>query len=108
VLDWIERYNTEPVASNPCSKTAVRAPIDKPKAWSDYYGRPLHFGEFGCFTTADAASRANFYRAFREAAEKAGVGWALWDWKAAFRYWDEKAGKPEPGMHEALFEKTRG
>ena len=31
------------------------------------------------------------------------MGWAIWDWKAGFRYWDEKAGRPEPGMHEALF-----
>ncbi len=108
VFNWIERYNTEPAASNPCSKAAVQVPIDKAKEWSEYYGRPIHFGEFGCFTTADAASCANFYRAFREAAEKAGIGWALWDWKAAFRYWDEKSGKPEPGMREALFGNTRG
>ena len=81
----------------------ARAAINKAKEWSDYYGRPMHVGEFGCFTTADPESRANFYRSFREAAEKAGIGWAIWDWKAGFRYWDEKAGRPAPGMREALF-----
>jgi endoglucanase len=103
VLDWVDRYNTQPTATNPSAPHVVKEVIDKAKEWSDYYGRPIHFGEFGCFTTADPASRANFYRAFREAAGQAGIGWAIWDWKAGFRYWDEKAGRPEPGMREALF-----
>jgi hypothetical protein len=33
------------------------------------------------------------------------LGWATWDWSANFRYCDKKAGKPMPGMHEALFGK---
>jgi endoglucanase len=106
VLDWVERYNTELTATNPSSPHVVQAAIDKAREWSDYYGRPIHFGEFGCFTTADPISRANYYRTFREAAEKAGVGWAIWDWKAGFHYWDDKAGHPAPGMREALFGQT--
>ena len=90
-------------ATNPSSPHIVQGVIDKAREWSEYYGRPIHFGEFGCFTTADPVSRANFYRTFREIAEKAGIGWALWDWKAGFRYWNEKPGRPEPGMREALF-----
>lgn len=103
VLDWVKRYNTEPTATNPSGPSTIQAAVDKAREWSEYYGRPIHVGEFGCFTTADPASRANFYRTFRQAAEKAGMGWAIWDWKAGFRYWDEKAGRPEPGMPEALF-----
>jgi endoglucanase len=103
VLDWVERYNTEPIASNPSSPRAFQGAIDQAKEWSDDSGRPIHFGEFGCYTRADPDSRAHYYRAFREAAERAGIGWAIWDWKAGFRYWDEKGGRPEPGMHEALF-----
>ena len=103
VFDWVERYNTEPAATNECGPRTIQAAVDKAREWSEYYGRPIHFGEFGCFTTADPASRANYYRTFREAAEKAGIGWAMWDWKAGFRYWDEKAGRPAPGMREALF-----
>jgi endoglucanase len=103
VVDWIERYNTEPAATNPCGPRVIQAAVGKAREWSDYYGRPIHFGEFGCFTTADPVSRANYYRTFREFAEQAGIGWALWDWKAGFRYWDAKAGRPEPGMREALF-----
>ncbi len=104
VLDWIERYNTEPVATNPSSPLAFQVAIDQAREWSEYFGRPIHFGEFGCFTKADPASRAHYYRAFRKAAERAGAGWAIWDWKAGFRYWDEKAHRPESGMREALFD----
>jgi len=106
VLTWLKAYNTEPTASNPSSPRAFQAAIDQAKEWSDYYGRPVHFGEFGCLTTADPASRAHYYRAFRESAEKAKLGWAIWDWKAGFRYWNEKTGRPEPGMHEALSGKS--
>ncbi len=107
VLDWVERYNTEPTAENPCAPHVVQAAIAKAREWSDYYGRPVHLGEFGCLATVDPTSRAAYYRTFREAAEKAGIGWAIWDWRAGFRYWGEKTGQPEPGMREALFGHTR-
>ena len=103
VLNWVKRYNTEPTATNPSSPLAFQGSIDQAREWSEYYGRPIHIGEFGCFTTADPVSRANYYRSVRELAEKAGIGWAIWDWKAGFHYWNAKTGKPEPGMHEALF-----
>jgi endoglucanase len=103
VRDWIKRYNTQPAAENPCGPRAFRGLVAKAKEWSEYYGRPVHFGEFGCIVRADAESRARFLRDSRTAIEEAGLGWALWDWKAMFRYWDDKAGRPEPGLHEALF-----
>jgi endoglucanase len=103
VLNWIKKYNTEPTATNPSSPLAFQGTIDQAKEWSEYFGRPIHIGEFGCFTKADPVSRANYYRSFRESAEKAGIGWNMWDWKAGFHYWNDKTGKPEPGMREALF-----
>jgi endoglucanase len=103
VLNWIKKYNTEPTATNPSSPLAFQGTIDQAKEWSDYFGRPIHIGEFGCFTKADPVSRANYYRSFRESAEKARIGWNIWDWKAGFHYWNDKTGKPEPGMRDALF-----
>ncbi len=103
VLDWIKAYNTQPTATNPSSPHAFLGAVDQAREWSEYYGRPIHVGEFGCFTTAEPVSRANYYRAFREAGEKAGFGWAIWDWKAGFHYWNAKTNKAEPGMHDALF-----
>jgi endoglucanase len=104
-LEWIEKYNTLPTAQNPSSPLAFTDKFKYIRAWSDYYGRPVHLGEFGAYTKADEQSRANFYSAFRRAAEWEKIGWAIWDWNANFRYWDEKNNRPLPGMHEALFGK---
>jgi endoglucanase len=103
VLDWVRKYNKEPAARNPSGPMAFQGSIDQAKEWSEYYGRPIYIGEFGCYTAADPASRAHYYSAFRQAAEQAKLGWAIWDWKAGFHYWDEKTHSAEPGMHEALF-----
>ena len=103
VLDWIQAYNTLPTDKNPSSPLAFEDKLKFLRAWSDYYGYPIHIGEFGCYIKADAASRARFYSTFRRAAEQQRLGWAIWDWSANFRYWDKKTGKPMPGMHEALF-----
>jgi endoglucanase len=106
VINWLKAYNTEPRATNPSSRRAFSGAIEEAREWSDYYGRPVHVGEFGCFTTADGASRAHYYQSFREAAEHAQIGWAIWDWKAGFHYWNEAAGRPESGMRQALFGKA--
>jgi endoglucanase len=103
VLDWVKKYNNEPATRNPSSPKAFQGLIDQAKEWSEYYGRPIYIGEFGCYTGADPASRAHYYNAFRQAAEQAKFGWAIWDWKAGFHYWNEKSNSAEPGMHEALF-----
>ena len=104
---WIQRYNTLPTAENPSSPLAFERKLRYVEAWSEYYHRPLHIGEFGAYTRADAASRAHFYAAFRTAAEEDHLGWAIWDWSAGFRYWDKQTGKPMPGMAQALFGKSR-
>ncbi len=100
---WLKAYNTHAESSNPSSRRVLEAAVAQVKEWSEYYGRPVYLGEFGAYTTADPASRARYYRAFRERLESVGIGWALWDWKAGFRYWNEKTNQPEPGMREALF-----
>jgi endoglucanase len=102
-LDWLERYNTLPTDKNPCSPLAFRRALQQAREWSEQYGRPVHVGEFGCYTAADASSRARFYAEFRKALDEFGLGWAMWDWKAGFRYWDDKTGQPAPGMRAALF-----
>ena len=85
-----------------------RAFADKLKfarAWSDYYGRPVHIGEFGCYVNADPESRARFLAAFRQALDEQKLGWAMWDWSANFRYWDKQKNQPMPGVRAALFGK---
>ena len=106
-LDWVEKYNTQPANLNPSSPAAFTAKLKYLRDWSDYYGRPVHLGEFGAYTKADPESRAHFYSAFRQAAETNHLGWCIWDWNAGFRYWDEANHRSLPGMHEALFGKIQ-
>jgi endoglucanase len=106
VLEWIEKYNTLPAAENPSGPVAFTRKLKYVRDWSDFYGRPVHLGEFGAYTKADEQSRANFYAAMRRDAEKEKIGWCIWDWSANFRYWDKKNGQPMPGMREALFGKS--
>jgi endoglucanase len=103
VRQWIDRYNTLPRDENPSSSLAFTGRLKYVRAWSNYYGRPVHLGEFGAYTKADQTSRAHFYAAFRAACEAEDIGWCIWDWSANFRYWDKTRGEPLAGMHEALF-----
>jgi len=105
VLDWIDAYNTLPGAQNPSGPSAFVDKLKLAREWSDYYGRPIHVGEWGCYIKADAQSRLREITAFRQALDAEKLGWAMWDWGALFRYWDEKNQRPLPGMHEALFGK---
>jgi endoglucanase len=102
-LHRINQYNTQPTANNPSSPRAFLSKIQRARAWSEEYGRPIHFGEFGAYTTADQESRAHYYAAMVQAMEAAGFGWASWDWKSGFNYWDTKNQRPLPGMREAFF-----
>lgn len=101
VVDWIRNYNTLPRDQNSSGPAAFATRLERAADWSRYYGRPLHVGEFGCYIKADSASRRRFHEDMRSRMERLGMGWALWDWKAGFRYWE--GNKPAPGMREALF-----
>lgn len=103
VVNWLGRYNTLPAGQNPSGPTAFTARMEKVAAWAKENNRPIHLGEFGAYEKADPASRARYYSDMRKTAERLGFGWAIWDWKAGFKYWD--GDKPAPGMHEALFGK---
>jgi endoglucanase len=100
--NWFEAYNTIPTAGNPSGPGAFRGLVHNAKQWSDYFGRPVHWGEFGAFKRADGQSRVNYYCEFRRAAEELGQGWAIWDWKAEFHYMQNNQPNP-PGLREALF-----
>jgi len=103
VLNWIKYYNSLPTGQNPSSKQAFADKLKSARAWSDYYGRPVHLGEFGANIKVDAQSRANFYSAMRHTAEELHIGWCIWDWTDGFRYWDKAVNHALPGMHAALF-----
>lgn len=104
VTQWLDRYNKWLPATNPCSIRKVKQVVEHARAWSDYYGRPVHIGEFGCYFQIAPSSRFRYLHDVRTTIEQAGLGWAIWDWKAGFRYWDPSAARPMPGLHQALFE----
>jgi endoglucanase len=104
LLERVQQYNTLPPETNPSGPGAFLPAIQKAKAWSQKYGRPIYMGEFGAIQRADQPSRARYYKAMRQAMEAEHIGWAIWDWKSGFNYWDTKNHRPLPGMHEALFQ----
>jgi endoglucanase len=103
VTNWIRAYNTQPPEKNPCAPRVIAEKLKFARAWSDFYGRPIHIGEFGCLAKIEAESRGNFLAAFRRAADEEKLGWCVWDWSAAFRYWDKKKSEPLPQVRAALF-----
>jgi len=103
VRAWFEEYNTLPTERNPCSRFAFEGLLDFARAWSDYYGRPVHVGEFGCYIRAPHDSRIRYYREMRTALEMRNLGWAMWDWHAGFHYWDTDSNRPVDGMPGAMF-----
>jgi len=102
---WFDGYNHLARAFNPSGRAAFEDRLRLARVWSDAYGRPVYVGEWGCYEAADPASRARFHADKRAALDELGFGWALWDWKANFGYWDSALGQPRPGLHEALFSK---
>jgi endoglucanase len=102
-VDWIQRYNTIPTEKNPSSPSVFTGKLALARAWSDYFGRPIHVGEFGAYSKAVVDSRVHFYAAFRHACDENKLGWAMWDWNSGFRYWDDAKKEPVKGMKEALF-----
>ncbi|MBM3881603.1 MAG: glycoside hydrolase family 5 protein [Verrucomicrobia bacterium] len=106
VTNWIETYNTLPTELNPSSRLAFRDRFRLARQWADRFGRPVQVSEFGCYELADAASRAAYVGAVRTVLDELGLGWTLWDWKAAFHY--QRDGAPDPpGMRPALFPAPR-
>ncbi len=104
VTNWIADYNTLPTAANPSSSNAFSGKLLLARQWADYYGRPVHIGEFGAYINfADTNSRARFYAEFRGTADALGLGWATWDWKVLFRYWNDATLQPVPGLRDAMF-----
>ncbi|MGB6222768.1 glycoside hydrolase family 5 protein [Haloferula sp.] len=68
--------------------------LDDAVAWSKHFGRPVHLGEFGAYSTADIESRRRYARALRKAAEARGIPWCWWEWKAGFGCWDGEKNEP--------------
>lgn len=103
ISNWFSAYNTKPTTNNPVSARIIDEKMKRSRDWGRENNRPIHIGEFGCYVGADVESRKRFHQEFRRILDDYQLAWALWDWKAGFRYWDEKSNRPSTGMREALF-----
>jgi endoglucanase len=99
---FIDGYNTLPGEQNPCSARPIRETLDAARAWSLYFGRPIHLGEFGSHFPADHASRARYLRDVRTLTETRNIPWTLWEWKAGFGYWNPQNNQAR--FRNSLFE----
>jgi len=102
VRAFVQAYNSLPTAQNPCSARPFKEALDSAREWSQYFGRPIHLGEFGAHNVGDAASRSRFLRDVRTLAEARHIPWTLWEWKASFGYWDLSNNTPR--FRSSLFE----
>lgn len=78
-------------------KAEIRKQLDKA---SPRWPGPIHLGEFGCTTKADATSRLRYLRFMREDAERRGWGWCVWNIRGPFGI--TEGGKFQPGVAAAL------
>ncbi len=63
---------------------------------------PIFLGEFGVINTVPEEERVNWMRAYRQAADEAGIGWCLWDFGAAFSIYDTQTQKWNEPILDAL------
>jgi endoglucanase len=68
--------------------------LELARSWSLHFGRPIHLGEFGSHHLGDQASRNRYTKDVRTLAEARTIPWTLWDWKAAFAYWNSETDQP--------------
>jgi endoglucanase len=95
-----------------CCDTLQRQQLAEPlgiaEQWSKRHGVPMWLGEFGSYAGPrwrpnDMASRAEYTRLVREAAERRGIAWAYWEIDGNFGIYDPKARKwREPLLHALL------
>ena len=102
IRSFVDGYNKLQGENNPSSARPIRETLDAARAWSVYFGRPVHLGEFGSHNPGDHASRARYLRDVRTLAEQRHIPWTMWEWKSSFGYWDPVANKAI--FHSSLFE----
>lgn len=69
---------------------AITRAMTNAAEWGKRHGTPMHLGEFGSYSRGDMASRAEWTRAVRTAAEHAGMPWSYWEFGAGFGIYDPK------------------
>jgi endoglucanase len=72
--------------------------------WAASHQMPWQLGEFGVNAALSLAQRALWTRTVRQAFERDGAGWCVWDFGGAFPIWDAAKQAFIPEMIAALFD----
>jgi endoglucanase len=83
----------------------IDPPFAMVAAWAkeNAKGREIYLGEFGAYKEADPKSTEAYVRAVRQAAERNGFSWAIWDYRGGFGVRDEQ-GQPS-AVFRGLFDR---
>lgn len=73
--------------------------------WAEENGRPINFGEFGSYSTADMESRVRWTNYVTREMEKRGFSWHYWEYSAGFGVFDAGAGTWREPLLNALMGK---
>jgi endoglucanase len=104
-LDATDRHYLEGELKSDWTAARIAADIATLAGWARTHGTPALLGEFGVLDFAvDAASRARWVRAVREAAGANGIGWTYWEADQGFGFVTDRAatGGIDAGIVEAL------
>ncbi|MBC6460922.1 glycoside hydrolase family 5 protein [Actinomadura sp. HBU206391] len=88
--------------SGDADRAAVRRDLAQAATWARERGRPMFIGEFGAYSKADMASRANWTAFVRSEAERLGLGWAYWEFGSDFGAFDPRTGAWREPLRRAL------
>jgi endoglucanase len=84
-------------------RASIATDIARATRWAAARRMPLQIGEFGVNRAVPLQQRALWTRLVREACERHGLGWCVWDFAGMFPIWDRQTQDFIPEMREALF-----
>ncbi|MGD9815792.1 MAG: glycoside hydrolase family 5 protein [Hyphomonadaceae bacterium] len=85
-------------------RRAVDSHIAQAARWGRAQGYAVQLGEFGVNRMAPLAQRALWTRTVRDACEREGVAWCVWDFAGAFPIWDRDRGAWIADMRSVLLD----
>jgi endoglucanase len=101
-LDAADRQFLDNEFAGPWTTTRIGEDFAPLARWSAAHDIPVLLGEFGVLNFAvDRASRANWIRATRAAAEASGAGWVYWEADQGFGFIDNRS---NPTIDHAVVE----
>jgi endoglucanase len=107
---WVAPSSGRPTGVRCCDaqqRQQLAEPLDIGARWAQRHGVPLWLGEFGAYggppnRPNDMASRVEYTRLVRDAAEQHGIPWAYWEFDAGFGIYDRESREWREPLRRAL------